>query len=82
VSKTLVFLCVSIDFHFCEHSHTNLLHKLRQLAPTVGIMRFIYVRSMVFESATKFLSGSRLVFECLLFIADKMRDLSSQEPES
>jgi hypothetical protein len=29
----------------------------------------------------KFLSGSRLVFGSLLFIANKMGDLSLQEPE-
>jgi hypothetical protein len=44
-------------------------------------MRFSYVRLMTFESTSKLLSGSRLVFGSLLFIADQMRDLSLQEPE-
>jgi hypothetical protein len=52
------------------------------LAPTVGPTRFIYVRSMTFELTNKFLPRSRLVFRSLLFIADKMRDLSLQEPKS
>jgi hypothetical protein len=40
------------------------------------------MRSMVFISTSKFLLGSRLVFGSLLFIADKMRDLSLWVPES
>jgi hypothetical protein len=48
----------------------------------MGPMRFIYVRSMTFELTNKFLPRSRLVFRSLLFIADKMRDLSLQEPKS
>jgi hypothetical protein len=49
--------------------------------PTAGLTRFIYVRSMAFKSATEFLIGSRFIFGFLLFIADKMGDLSLQEPE-
>jgi hypothetical protein len=45
-------------------------------------MRFIYVRSMAFKSATKFLLGSRCVCRSLLFITDEMGDLSLEEPES
>jgi hypothetical protein len=45
-------------------------------------MRFNFMRSMAFESASKFMSGSRLVFGSLLFIANKMGDLSLQEPGS
>jgi hypothetical protein len=48
----------------------------------MGPTRFGYVRSMVFQSTRKFLPGSRWVLGCLLFIADKFRDLSLQEPES
>jgi hypothetical protein len=40
------------------------------------------VRSMAFQSTTKFLLGSRWVLEFLLFIADQFRDLSLQELES
>jgi hypothetical protein len=47
----------------------------------MGLTRFIYVRSMEFDSTNKFLPGSRLVFGSLLFIADKMGDLSLQESE-
>jgi hypothetical protein len=47
----------------------------------MGLMRFIYVRSMALRSISKFLLSSRLVFESLLFIVDKMGDLSLQEPE-
>jgi hypothetical protein len=36
---------------------------------------------MAFESMTKFLLGSRLVFRSILFIAKKMGDLRLQEPE-
>jgi hypothetical protein len=60
----------------------NHYHKLRQLAPTMELTRFNYVRLMVFQSASKFLPSSRLGFGSLLFIADKMGDLSLQEPES
>jgi hypothetical protein len=52
------------------------------MPPTVGLTRFIYVRSMAFESTSRFLTNSRLVFESLLFIANKMGDLHLQEPES
>jgi hypothetical protein len=51
------------------------------LAPTVGLTRFIYMRSMAFKLTSKFLLGSRLVLRSLLFITDKMGDLSLQEPE-
>jgi hypothetical protein len=47
----------------------------------VGLMRFNYVRSMTFQSTTKFLLGSRWVLGSLLFVAAKFRDLSVQEPE-
>jgi hypothetical protein len=47
----------------------------------MGLTRLIYVRSMVFESLTKFLPGSRLVFRSLIFTVDKMGDLRLQEPE-
>jgi hypothetical protein len=40
------------------------------------------MRSMAFQSTSKFFSGSRLVFGSILFIADKMGDLSLQELES
>jgi hypothetical protein len=40
------------------------------------------VRSMAFQSAINFLPGLRWVLESLLFVADKFRDLSLQEPES
>jgi hypothetical protein len=46
------------------------------------LTRFNYVRSMAFQSTSKFLPGLRLVFRSLLFIVDKMGDLSLQEPES
>jgi hypothetical protein len=46
------------------------------------LTRLNYVKSMMFQSTSKFLLGSRLVFGSLLFIADKMGDLSLQEPKS
>jgi hypothetical protein len=49
--------------------------------PSVGLTRLIYVRSMAFRSTNKFLLGSRLLFGSLLFIADKMGNLSLQEPK-
>jgi hypothetical protein len=45
-------------------------------------MRSSYVRSMAFQSTSKFLPGSRWVLRSLLFIADKFGDLNLQEPES
>jgi hypothetical protein len=51
------------------------------LAPTVELTRFSYVRSMVFQSSSKFLPGSRWVLGSLLFITNKFRDLNLQEPE-
>jgi hypothetical protein len=45
-------------------------------------MRFDYVRSMAFQSTTKFLPRSRWVIGSLLFIADKFRDLNLPELES
>jgi hypothetical protein len=50
--------------------------------PTVELTRSDYVRSMTFQSTTKFHPGSRWVLGSLLFIADKFGDLSLQEPES
>jgi hypothetical protein len=50
--------------------------------PTVGLTRSSFMRSMAFQSTTKFLSGSRWVLGSLLFIADKFRNLSLQEPKS
>jgi hypothetical protein len=49
---------------------------------TVGPTRFIYVKSMAFDSTSRFLPGSRLVIGSVLFIADKMGDLSLHQPES
>jgi hypothetical protein len=45
-------------------------------------MRFDSVRTMVFQSTTKFLPGSRWVLGSLLFIIDKFGDKNLQEPES
>jgi hypothetical protein len=42
----------------------------------MGHMRSDYVRSMAFQSTTKFLSSSRWFLGSLLFIADKFGDLS------
>jgi hypothetical protein len=39
------------------------------------------LRSMAFESATKFSPGSKMVFGSLLSVTDKMGDLSLQEPK-
>jgi hypothetical protein len=47
----------------------------------MGLTRFNYVRSMMFQSTTKFLSDMRWVLRSLLFVTDKFRDLSLQEPE-
>jgi hypothetical protein len=55
--------------------------KPQQLAPTMGLTRFNYVRSMAFQLASKFLSGSRMVFGSLLSNADNMGDLRLREPE-
>jgi hypothetical protein len=41
----------------------------------MGLMRFDYMRSMAFQSSSKFLPGSRWVLGSLLFIADKFGDL-------
>jgi hypothetical protein len=48
----------------------------------VGLTRFDYVRSVTFQSTTKFLPSSRRVLASLLFIADKFGDLSLHELES
>jgi hypothetical protein len=82
LSKTLaslVFPSISTPVSIPILNHC---HKPRQLAPTMGLTRFIYVRSLVFKLASKFLRGLRLVFGSLLFITDKMGNLSLQEPES
>jgi hypothetical protein len=46
------------------------------MVPTVGLTRSDYVRSMAFQSTTKFLPGSRWVLGSHLFIVDKFGDLS------
>jgi hypothetical protein len=48
----------------------------------MGLTRFDNVRSMTFQSTSKFLPNSRWVLGSLLFVADKFGDLSLQEPES
>jgi hypothetical protein len=57
----------------------NHCYKLGQLAPTMWLTRFIYVRSVAFKSTSKLLPGSRLVFGSLHFIVDNMRYLSLQD---
>jgi hypothetical protein len=47
----------------------------------MGLTRSYYASSMVFQSTTKFLPGSRWVLGFLLFVAGKFEDLSLQEPE-
>jgi hypothetical protein len=42
----------------------------------MGLTRFDYVRSMVFQSSSNFISDSRWVLGSLLFIADKFEDLT------
>jgi hypothetical protein len=42
----------------------------------MGLTTFIYMRSMVFKLATKFLPDSRLIFGSLLYIDNKMGDLT------
>jgi hypothetical protein len=81
MSKTLLSLMLSSFSTFMSTHTLNHCHKPRQLAPTVGLMRFTYMRSMVFRSISKFLLGSRLVFRSLLFFANKMGNLSLQEPK-
>jgi hypothetical protein len=82
LSKTLVSLMFPSISTLVSTPILNHCHKPRQLAPSVWPTRFIYVRSMAFISTSKFLPGSRLVFRSLLFITDKIRDLSLKEPES
>jgi hypothetical protein len=48
----------------------------------MGLTGFDYMRSMVFQSASKFLPSSRWVLGSLLFVADMFRDLRIQELES
>jgi hypothetical protein len=48
----------------------------------MGLMRSSFLRAMVFQSANKFLPGSRCFLGSLEFITDKFGDLSLQEPES
>jgi hypothetical protein len=45
-------------------------------------MRSNFMRTMVFQSTTKFLLGSRWFLGSLEFLTDKFGDLSLQEPES
>jgi hypothetical protein len=48
----------------------------------MGLMRSSFVRTMAFQSTTKFILGSRWFLGSLLFITDKFGDLNLQEPES
>jgi hypothetical protein len=80
LSKTLVFPVFPSISTLVSTTTLNQCQKPRQLAPTVGLTRFIYVRSMAFESTSKFMPGSRLLFGSLLFIIDKMRDLICRNP--
>jgi hypothetical protein len=47
----------------------------------MGLTRFNYVRSMTFQSTSKFLSDSRWVFRSLFFVTEKFEDVISQELE-
>jgi hypothetical protein len=79
LSKTLVSPVFSSIFTLMSTPTLNHCPKPQKLTSTMGLMRFIYVRSMAFKSTSKFLSGSRLVFGSILFVADKMGDLSLKE---
>jgi hypothetical protein len=48
----------------------------------VGLTRASIVKTMAFQSTTKFLPGSRWFLGSLEFLTDKFGDLSLQEPES
>jgi hypothetical protein len=52
------------------------------MAPTVGLARSSFVRTMSFQSITKFLPGSKLFLGSLEYLTDKFGNLSLQEPES
>jgi hypothetical protein len=47
----------------------------------VGLTRSSFVRTMAFQSTTKFLPGSRWFLGSLEFLTDKFGNLSLQEPE-
>jgi hypothetical protein len=81
LSKTIMSLMLPLFSTFVSTHTLDTCHKPRQLAPTVGLTRIVYVRSMTFTSTSKFLPDSKLVFRSLLFITDKFGDLSLQEPE-
>jgi hypothetical protein len=51
------------------------------LAPIVGFTRSSFVRTMVFQSTSKFLPSSRWFLGSLEFLTDKFGNLSLQEPE-
>jgi hypothetical protein len=57
-------------------------HKPWQLACTVGLTRSSFMRSMAYQSTTKFLPGSRWFLGSLQFVTDKFGDLTLQEAES
>jgi hypothetical protein len=52
------------------------------LAPNVGLTRSSFMRSMEYQSTTKFLHGSRWFLGSLQFVVDKFGDMTLQEPES
>jgi hypothetical protein len=60
---------------------SNLLINPRQLVPTVGLTRSSFMRTMVFQSTTEFLLGSRWFLGSLEFLTDQFGNLSLQEPE-
>jgi hypothetical protein len=51
------------------------------MVPTVGLMRSSFVRTMAFQSTTKFLPGSRWFLGSLEFLTAKFGNLSLQERE-
>jgi hypothetical protein len=52
------------------------------MAPTVGLARSSFMRTMSFQSTTKFLPGSKLFLGSLEYLTDKFGNLSLQELES
>jgi hypothetical protein len=82
LSKPLVSLMFPSVLIFVSTPTLNHCYKPRYPASTVGFTRFVYMRSTTFRSTSKFLPSSRLVFGSLLFIVDKMGDLSLQKTKS
>jgi hypothetical protein len=74
--------CVSIDFHSCKYpTYKFIVINHDSWHARKGLTGINDVRSIAFKTLAKFSPGTRFVYGSLHFVANRLGDLSMQEPE-